>query len=734
MNRISNEALDTAKVKTTTTTKKVEVSNKKSAPQSEQDQITKDTDKKGLIRGIWQAFFKKQTPTPSQEEQQNSDSLNSFTETHVTYDTVITEADAQQIWDAVMSVLDEYRKKENLLQINQSKAEFQLLQKEAEIMDKIRSMIKNLQTVEIARAHQNSLDSKMMAQRSILTILIIGLGGLFVSIVFISLILHDITKSNYYKSRLEASKKRAEKLAKAKEEFLANMSHEIRTPLSAILGFTEQLLGSDLQEKHRFYLQAVKNSSDHLLSTVNDILDYSKIEAGQFTLEEVPFRITDEIREVCETLNLKASEKNIDLSYVVDEDLNYVVLGDAFRLKQILINLVGNAIKFTEEGYVRIIGTKIVKDTKNIWVKLAVEDSGIGISKDKIKSIFRDFSQADTTITRKYGGTGLGLAITKKLILLHNGKIYVDSEPGKGSVFTIEIKYTLGEEASLIDTSQQQVVTARFDNKKVLVVDDDEYNLLLFHTILKKWGMKTDMASNGKEGMDLIKLKEYDLILSDIHMPEKSGMELVDETRKDTLNKNTPILAITANVMKQDIDSYLKAGFDDFVLKPFKEKELFQKISHAWKIKLSVEDKEDQEEQVNDSPLENKEKATFSLFDIERFAEGDPKAMMAILRGLIDNNRMNIFQMHEFAAGKKWVELGKVAHKMLPSYNHLKAFSVVSALRKIEDIINRKKGYNQITPLLEHIKTVSKDIFAALEERIHYYTNKENKEEEVKGV
>jgi signal transduction histidine kinase/CheY-like chemotaxis protein len=725
INKIASEALDTAKIKTTTTTKKIEVSNRQTvpAPVEQVQPVNEISDNRGII-GLFNRIFapKKEVTTIEKVE---GDTLNTITETYVTYDTVISEADAAEIWETVMKILADYQKKENALQMNQSLSEVRLLEDETQIMDKIKHMIKDLQIIEIARAQEQSYVSKTIAQKSIFTIVIIGLGGMFVSVIFISLILNDITKSNYYKSRLEASKKRAEKLAKAKEEFLANMSHEIRTPLSAILGFTEQLMASNIQEKHRIYLQAVKNSSDHLLSTVNDILDFSKIEADQLTLEEVPFRISDHIREVCETLNLKANEKNIELKYSTHEDLDYVVVGDPFRLKQILINLVGNAIKFTEKGSVEIIGSKIIKDTKSIWVKISVKDTGIGISKDKIKSIFRDFSQADTTITRKYGGTGLGLAITKKLIMLHQGKIYVHSEPNKGSVFNIELKYKLGDEKSILDKSQEEVVSAKFDNKLVLVVDDDEYNLLLFHTILKKWGMKTDMASNGREGIELIGQKKYDLILSDIHMPEKSGLELVEEIRKAGPNKSTPILAITANVMKEDVDQYLEAGFDDIVLKPFREKELYHKIINVWKLDPQLA-KETVHKVVEESENEqSNDHAIYDLFDIERFTDGDAKAMVTILRGLIDNNRSNIFQMHEYCATRKWTELGKVAHKMMPSFNHLKAYSVVSALRKIEEVANKRQERNQIPPLVEHVKATSKEIFAALEEDIIFYEKQE---------
>lgn len=721
INKISSEAMDTTRLTTTTTTKKVEVSNKKTYPVQNGDRVDSQNDvaedyNPGLLNKIIRVFQPKKgkqntTATPA-------DSLE-MTETQITYDTIISEEDAREIWATVIDILSEYRQKESFLRQNNRQNEYRLLQGEAEVMDRIRTMVKDLQRKEVARAIEQSTSSKSIAQKSILTILAIGMGGMFISIIFISIILNDITKSNYYKSRLEVAKKRAEKLAKAKEEFLANMSHEIRTPLSAILGFTEQLLASEMQEKQRFYLQAVKNSSDHLLSTVNDILDFSKIEAGRLSLEEVPFRVSEQVREVHETLYLKAKEKNIEFRYAIDPDLDYVVTGDPFRLKQILINLVGNAIKFTETGSVKVTGAKIIKDVKNIWIKISVTDTGIGISKDKLKSIFKGFSQADATITRKYGGTGLGLAITRKLVDLHEGKLYVTSEPGKGSEFTIELRYKLSEDQAPQEIKQQEEIAPSFKHRSVLVIDDDEYNLLLFHTILRKWGIQTDMASNGAEGVTALKDKKYDLILSDIHMPEKSGLELVEEARKEGKNTDTPIVAITANVMKQDIDQYLKAGFDDYVIKPFREKDLYQKIVKA----LHMKPQEGVFEKS--APLEEKEgsSARFNLFEIERFADNDPQSISVMLRGLIDNNRLNIYHLHEYAANKKWAEAARVAHKMAPSFNHLKAFGVAAALRRIEEFAKTEKEANQITRQVSYIKSEAKEIFKELEEKIATLTS-----------
>ncbi|MFW5760262.1 MAG: ATP-binding protein, partial [Cyclobacteriaceae bacterium] len=358
------------------------------------------------------------------DQREKVDTMKTIAERQIRYDTVIVQEDASNVIDKVVTILEEIKEQESRFSALVTQSEYQLLLDDIMIMENVQTMITEVQMEEMQHSREQTSQSRIFAEKSINVIFIVGLFGLVVSAIFIYLIVSDISKSNFYKKRLEKAKRKAEKLAKVKEEFLANMSHEIRTPLSAILGFTDQLTLTSLQQKQRYYLQAIKNSSVHLLNTVNDILDFSKLEAGKLTIEDIPFKLNDELEEVVHIFKLKAEEKNIELIKEVNFNPDQVIAGDAFRIKQILLNLVSNALKFTEKGQVRLAAEiNPVSDDKNLELKIKVADTGTGIPADKISSIFRGFEQADTSITRKFGGTGLGLAISRRLAGLMNGEI-----------------------------------------------------------------------------------------------------------------------------------------------------------------------------------------------------------------------------------------------------------------------------------------------------------------------
>lgn len=717
IDKISREAVnDSTKVKSTTTTKRTEVIETRVKPELPKAEIkVKPKDYSGALALIKKIFGKKEEKVieipPAKDPQ-------TITEKSVTYDTLSSEIDAKSVIDNVIDILSDLQYQENRFQQMVNSKEIDLLQQDILIMGHIRTMIKELQKEELGISYQQSQQSKQIAEKSIFTIFIIGLSGMLISVIFIFLILNDITKSNYYKNKLVIAKRKAEKLAKVKEEFLANMSHEIRTPLSAILGFTEQMFSTGLKDKQHYYLQAVKNSSEHLLSTVNDILDFSKLESGQLKFEQVPFNLRKQLDEVNQIFRMRAEEKNLQLKIHMDDQLDQVMVGDPFRLKQILINLVANALKFTEKGSVEIAIRQIEGSRYFSRLRIDVKDTGIGISKQQIPYIFRDFNQADTSITRKYGGTGLGLAICKRLVEMQKGRIYVKSTVGKGSTFSVELKYKLGKPSDLVKEVKTSLNPQILAGKRVLVIDDDEYNILLFHTILNKWKMKVDLASNGREGAELVFRKKYDLVLTDIHMPELSGIQLVKEIRKkENNNRQVPVIAITANVIQKDLNAYLKTGFNGYVLKPFKEIDLYQEIVSV--MQLDTDGMELLAEQI---VPENKDVDPdifrgFDLSDIEAFADGDKNAVASMLSGLIENNRISLYQLNQNLNHRNWQQIGAVAHKMLPSFNHLKAVEVVEKLKKIETLV-RQKEYAAIPGLVEQVKQETRNIFEQLEKVI----------------
>jgi signal transduction histidine kinase len=381
---------------------------------------------------------------------------------------------------------------------------------------------------------------------------------------------------------LVKAKKAAEAAAEAKSIFLANMSHEIRTPMNGIIGMVDILKKTPLTPEQKEYVQIIESSGENLLTIINDILDYSKIEAGRIELEKIPINLREEINNVVKILQIQADRKNLSLIVEIDDDVPQFLIGDPVRLKQIIINLVNNAIKFTEKGNIRIVVEKQQINGTKAHLLFKVIDTGIGISEEGKKRLFKSFSQVDRSTTRKFGGTGLGLAICKNLSEMMGGEIGVESEVGVGSTFW----FTVVLEISDKETYQKSNKSEKIDNIKekikvklnILLAEDNTINQKVALVNLNNLGHNTDVANNGKEAVEMFLKKNYDLIFMDIQMPEMDGIEATKKIReiekKHNAIRKIPIIAMTANTMEGDKEKYLQAGMNDYVSKPFKQKEL----------------------------------------------------------------------------------------------------------------------------------------------------------------
>lgn len=384
---------------------------------------------------------------------------------------------------------------------------------------------------------------------------------------------------------MERSRILAEESANAKADFVANMSHELRTPLGAILGFTDLLQKTALDAVQQDYLEAIHTSGKSLLSIINDILDLSKLDAGKFLTETIPFSIPELMHSLQVMFSTKATGKDLRLSCSVDMAINFPVLGDPMRLTQILVNLMGNAIKFTESGgvYVNCI---IQRETEEeVELCFSVRDTGIGIPEDKIATIFERFTQVDTHITRKYGGTGLGLAITKQLVELLGGTITLISKEGKGTECIFTIPYRKAQEQQQPASKKENQHRQFFSLKKVLVVEDNLMNQKLTSIILQNEGFEVTVARNGRKALEYLKEKPADLILMDIQMPVMDGYKTTQLIR-DELHLATPIIAMTAHALSGEREKCLQAGMNDYLAKPFKEPDLLDKIAY-WALQLN---------------------------------------------------------------------------------------------------------------------------------------------------
>ena len=376
----------------------------------------------------------------------------------------------------------------------------------------------------------------------------------------------------------ELMTKQANAASAAKSDFLANMSHEIRTPLNSLIGFSTLLLDENLTIKQKDYINIINQSATSLLEIINDILDFSKIEAGRLNLEIIPCDPSQIIENVCSIFSRSAQEKNLELKVMYLTEIPSSIETDPTRLKQCLTNLVGNSLKFTKKGYVHI-NVSLQKETKSSFLRIEVEDTGIGISHDKQKVIFDPFMQADSSTTREFGGSGLGLSITRNLCKLLNGELKLTSLPGKGSTFILKIPVDT-------DTTDMKDCNTNADNSlnsaksqeteqfagKVLVAEDNPSNQLLIQIYLQRLGINPEIVDDGCDAVSMALKNEYDLIFMDMQMPRVSGFEATSQLRNKKIN--TPIVALTASAMKEDKEKCLQSGCDDYLAKPINNKEL----------------------------------------------------------------------------------------------------------------------------------------------------------------
>tara|TARA_R110001632_G_scaffold144694_1_gene261282 strand:+ start:89 stop:2191 length:2103 start_codon:yes stop_codon:yes gene_type:complete len=418
----------------------------------------------------------------------------------------------------------------------------------------------------------------------------------FALITILSLLTLSLYKNNNLRAKanellqaknteLIIAKENAEKASMVKAQFLSTITHELRTPMYAVTGLTHLLLTENPTPEQKKHLDSLKFSGEYLLSLINNILDLNKLEANKVEVEETSFDLKKRIEDVLFALGKSAKDKGNKLSFEFDDDIPNEILGDPLMISQILINLVGNAVKFTRDGDVFVRVQKISQSDTDIRLHFEVEDTGEGISKKKQKSIFQNFTQGSVAINRKFGGTGLGLSIVKNLLDLLKSKITLESTLGKGSTFMFDLKYNLDTAASGEENPHNIIYDVDYvalENRKILVVEDNKINQMITRKILEKNQMVCDVADNGEIAVEMARNdKSFDLILMDIHMPGISGIEATEQIRE--FDKDIPILALTAVTIDENIDDFHEAGFNDIIPKPYKVEEFFQKIHNALK-------------------------------------------------------------------------------------------------------------------------------------------------------
>ncbi len=477
---------------------------------------------------------------------------------------------------------------------------------------------KKVQADSIERSHENKINLLNLQKQKTYTGM--GIAGFILVMLLLFFVYRNYTNQRKATAEMAIARHRAEQSEQFEQQFLAKMSHEIRTPMNAVMGMTDLLIDKHPRDDQQAYLEGIKKSSVILLHILNDILDLSKIEAGKMEFEKIDFSLAGMLDLVNQTLRHKAEEKGLDLKVIMEDNIPDVRLGDPFRLNQVLINLAGNAIKFTGKGSVSIEVRKGAGDSQIIF---SISDTGIGIPEDKLNTVFESFTQASASDTRRFGGTGLGLSISKQMVELMGGNISVSSREGAGTTFSFEILCPAGSEERLNEQKiTEQIDGSILDGLKILLVDDNEYNRIVAGDTLKsKAGINITEAVNGLEALELMGQQDFDLVLMDVQMPVMDGHEATRRIRT-TLSapKNqTPVIALTASVIRSDLDKCIESGMNDYIAKPVKASQLISVIAKATGREIRFSEKKN----IQTVPGRKKDSHVSDLAYLTKFCEND---------------------------------------------------------------------------------------------------------------
>lgn len=491
----------------------------------------------------------------------------------------------------VSEELEKVRSEEKNIEAILKAQELALIDENRIVSQKVAQLINEFELRERSLIEDKAIQSQIAVKDTNKQIAVFSFLTVVLLIFMAFVIIKYIKNNNHYREVLRKARKEAEDLMKTKDRFFTNMSHEIRTPMNAIAGFTERLADTRLEEHQQQHLQIIRKSVDHLLNIINDVLDYSKLKSGKLSLENNPFNVKEVISDVFHLSEPISRNKKIQFTLKIDKTVPDILMGDHVRLRQILLNLVSNALKFTESGHVHIFVSSSPVENKKVTLNIQVIDSGIGMSENELKKVFDEFEQVEKSTTRNYGGTGLGLTITKKLVELHNGQIEIDSKVNVGTKVIIQLPYKTGEKPEKLPEIRTNKKSDLLNQLRVLIVDDEKYNRLLLTAILKKHNAIYTESSNGYLALLELDMNDYDLILMDVRMPHMNGLETVQKIRsmKSGRKSQIPVIALTAAVSPENQLEYKKAGMNGFLPKPYSEEELIKCISDVL-VKETVSD------------------------------------------------------------------------------------------------------------------------------------------------
>ena len=663
-------------------------------------------------KGIFPAFSKlysnleeKETDKVAAENkienvaQNNADTLKTITDTTISGSAIERKTIKKKIQKLEWEI---YRNSKN-----KNVLETQLIEKNVAISNKITTLISETETRSENALLQKTTEADRLAEvtyerlaQFVVSAVVLLFAALFVLFSYLS-------KARKVELALTNARAKAEALARAKEQFAANVSHELRTPVNAIYGLSEQILQKKPDSKIAEMMTIIFKSAAHLRSIVNDTLDFSKIQSGKLKLESINFYPCEIMEEVYQLFKYDANHKGIDLKLICDDINQTVVIGDSLRLKQIMINLTGNAIKFTNDGEV-IIKVKLLENNNIVELQIQIIDTGIGIEEKKLNVVFDEYVQIEDLTGKKYHGTGLGLTIVKKLVELQGGKIKLESIQGFGTNVSVTLFYPKGEQTEHEkETNEIPEIPETFRQLSVLIADDEEYNLFLLKNILQKWNVRFKEVKNGKEAIKAVCDEHFNIVLMDINMPEINGIEAAKEILR--CDAETKIIAVTAATEQLDQKECFEAGMKGFLFKPFSEKDLFEKIN-------SLIQEESENAQTTDltQPV--------NISELRRLAGNDEKFLNEMIQLFIKSMETGISGIETAIKNENTNGVSENAHKMAAPVKHIGATHLYENIKHLEKLAKQSAEMEKLKPVYQEIKTEIEEINKTL--KLHLDNNK----------
>ncbi|MCM4163876.1 MULTISPECIES: ATP-binding protein [unclassified Arenibacter] len=585
---------------------------------------------------------------------------------------------SQQVDSVLMaskSLLNEAKQSNTIALRSVAQKELQLNRADLEISQQLRSIISAFEQEVIAKSYNDNLKKQTALNRSLRVAGFASLLGIAIVGLFTFLITKDYWKVQLYRQQLEKEKKFSESLLKSREQLISTVSHDLRTPLNTITGYSELMENTGLSGKQVSYIKNVKSASKYVDSLVNDLLDFSKLEAGKINIEQTPFIFSDLIRETAENLKEIHLKKPLELIVKIDTLLDNPVLGDPFRIRQILTNLIGNAYKFTNEGFIKV-EAKVVREANgNYQTLIQVTDSGIGIKKEKQEHIFKEFTQAEDHTDKKYGGYGLGLTISKKLTELLGGKISLRSQEDKGSTFSIEIPLKISKKPF---NSDKKIEIGPQVGLSLLIIDDDPAMLKLLKEVCHHLGLFVHTYNNFHEILKTAAL-QYDMVLTDIQMPNITGFEVLGKLQNDAYSHyaGQPIVAMTG---RKDLkrEQYIEAGFSDILQKPFTKEMFLEVLTNLFP--RAIQEKPKSRTNTNIASGSN----LFHLGVISSFLGEDEEGIAEVLETFITDTKSNMEKLKVAVDNLDIKTVNVVSHRMLPMFRQLNNNETIPILEQME--------------------------------------------------